>query len=103
MALVVPAVNYWWPLPADVLRSAFEKLGARDRVTFWIARHMPSLFYAWMTQKWFAISPIIRGERDGFTDTDWAILTAHHRKVLESGQLAHPVRNSRFPCPDSRA
>lgn len=42
-SLVVPAVNYWWPLPDDVRRSAYGKLDARDRRTFWIAHHAPSL------------------------------------------------------------
>ncbi|WVZ68086.1 hypothetical protein U9M48_017076 [Paspalum notatum var. saurae] len=52
-ALVVPAVNYWWPLPADVSRSAYGKLDARDRRAFWVTHHAPSLFYAWITQRWF--------------------------------------------------
>ncbi|GJN17099.1 hypothetical protein PR202_gb04139 [Eleusine coracana subsp. coracana] len=91
VALVVPAVNYWWPLPADVSRSAFEKLDVRDRRTFWIAHHMPSLFYAWITQKWFAMSPIVKGGRDAFTDWDWEVLTEFRRKNPESGQ-ADPAK-----------
>uniref|UniRef100_A0A0A9H0T2 Uncharacterized protein n=1 Tax=Arundo donax TaxID=35708 RepID=A0A0A9H0T2_ARUDO len=86
-ALVVPAVNYWWPLPDNVSRSAYGKLDARDRRTFWIAHHTPSMFYAWLTQKWFRMSPIIRGERDAFTDKDWEILTELHRREQESGQV----------------
>jgi hypothetical protein len=42
VALVVPAVNYWWPMPANVSSRAFEKLDARDRMTFWIAHHTPT-------------------------------------------------------------
>ncbi|KAJ1286308.1 hypothetical protein BS78_03G343700 [Paspalum vaginatum] len=87
-ALVVPAVNYWWPLPADVSRSAYGKLDVRDRRTFWIAHHAPSLFYAWITQRWFRVSPIVRYERDAFTVKDWEILTELHRKKRESGQVA---------------
>lgn len=39
------------------------------------------------------MSPIVRGERDAFTDMDWEILTELWRKQRESGQL-DPVRNS---------
>ncbi|KAL6616409.1 hypothetical protein ACP70R_038679 [Stipagrostis hirtigluma subsp. patula] len=86
-ALVVPAVNYWWPAPADVSTSAYGRLDARDRLAFWIAHHFPSLFYAWMTQKLFAMSPIVRGERDAFTDKDWEILTETRRRERASGQV----------------
>jgi hypothetical protein len=96
VALVVPMVNYWWPLPANVSRSAFEKLDVRDRRAFWIVHHMPSLFYAWITQKWFRMSPIVRGERDAWTEKDWEIITENGRKFLESG--LDPVRNFSFPC-----
>jgi hypothetical protein len=92
VALVVPAVNYWWPMPANVSSRAFEKLDARDWRTFWIAHHTPSLFCAWITQKWFRVSPIVRGERDAFTDKDWEILTELRREGLKSGQ--DPVRRN---------
>nr|CAB3478911.1 unnamed protein product [Digitaria exilis] len=87
VALVVPAVNYWWPLPDNMLRSVYGKLDSRDQSTFWIAHHAPSLFHAWLTQKWFPVSPIVRGERDAFTAMDWEILTELWRKQRESGQL----------------
>ena len=87
VALAAPAVNYWWPLPANVSRTAYGKLDVRDRRTFWIAHHAPSLLHAWLAQKWFRVSPIVRGERDAFTDKDWEILTELWRKQRESGQL----------------
>ncbi|KAK8454092.1 hypothetical protein SEVIR_5G394400v4 [Setaria viridis] len=87
VALVVPAVNYWWPLPDDVRRIAYGKLDARDQRTFWIAHHAPWLFHAWLTQKWLPVSPIIRGERGAFTAMDWEILTELRRKQRESGQV----------------
>lgn len=93
VALVVPAVNYWWPLPDDVRRIAYGKLDARDQRTFWIAHHAPWLFHAWLTQKWLPVSPIIRGERGAFTAMDWEILTELRRKQRESGQV-DPVQNS---------
>uniref|UniRef100_A0A0D9V812 AB hydrolase-1 domain-containing protein n=1 Tax=Leersia perrieri TaxID=77586 RepID=A0A0D9V812_9ORYZ len=74
-ALVVPAVNYWWPMPANVSESAYSKLDVGDQRTFWIAHHMPWLFYAWFKQKWFRISPIVQGKREAFTEKDWEILT----------------------------
>jgi hypothetical protein len=91
VSLVVPAVNYWWPLPDDVRRSAYGKLDARDRRTFWIAHHAPSLLCTWLTQTWFPTSPIVRGERGAFTAKDWEILTELWKR--ESGQLDR-VRNS---------
>ncbi|XP_062226705.1 uncharacterized protein LOC133924946 isoform X2 [Phragmites australis] len=91
VALVVPAVNYWWPLPVNVSRTAYGKLDVRDRRTFWIAHHMPSLFYAWLTQKWFRMSPIVRGEPDAFTEKDLEILTELRRKERESG-LVDPAK-----------
>lgn len=87
VALVVPAVNYWWPLPANVSASAYGKLDVGDRRTFWIAHHMPWLFYAWMTQKWFRISPAVAGHPEAFTAKDWEILTEIQRKEQESGQV----------------
>ena len=51
VALAAPAVNYWWPLPANVSRTAYGKLHVRDRRTFWIAHHAPSLLHAWLAQK----------------------------------------------------
>ena len=91
-SLVVPAVNYWWPLPDDVRRSAYGKLDARDRTTFWIAHHAPSLLCAWLTQTWLPTSPIVRGERGAFTDKDWEILTELWRKQRESGQQVDRVQ-----------
>ncbi|KAL6840089.1 hypothetical protein ACP4OV_029899 [Aristida adscensionis] len=91
-ALVVPAVNYWWPAPGDVSRSAFGKLDVRDRWTFWIAHHAPSLFYAWITQKWLPMSPIIRGAREAFTDMDWEILNKMRNRPRESSRLVYPSK-----------
>ncbi|KAG8054675.1 hypothetical protein GUJ93_ZPchr0001g31290 [Zizania palustris] len=86
-ALVVPAVNYWWPMPADVSESAYSKLHAADRRTFWIAHHMPWLFYAWFKQKLFRIAPVMQGQPEAFTEQDWEILTAIQRKERETGQV----------------
>jgi len=94
-SLVVPAVNYWWPLPDDVRRSAYGKLDARDRTTFWIAHHAPSLLCAWLTQTWLPTSPIVRGERGAFTAKDWEILTELWRKQRESGQQVDRAKATR--------
>ena len=75
-------------------RSAYGKLDARDRRTFWIAHHAPPLLCAWLTQTWLPTSPIVRGERGAFTDKDWEILTELWRKQRESGQQVDRVRNS---------
>ncbi|KAF2953412.1 hypothetical protein DAI22_01g407000 [Oryza sativa Japonica Group] len=83
VALVVPAVNYWWPMPASVSASAYRKLDVGDRRTFWIAHHMPWLFYAWFNQKWFRISPIVEGKPEAFTEKDWEILA----EIQRTGQL----------------
>ncbi|PWZ30508.1 hypothetical protein Zm00014a_039087 [Zea mays] len=91
VALAAPAVNYWWPLPANVSRAAYGRLHARDRRTFWIAHHAPALLHAWLAQKWFRVSPIVRAERDAFTAKDWEILTALWRKQRESG-LVDPAK-----------
>ncbi|XP_006645052.1 uncharacterized protein LOC102722165 isoform X2 [Oryza brachyantha] len=86
-ALVVPAVNYWWPMPAAVSASAYSKLDVGDRRTFWIAHRMPWLFYAWLKQKWFRISPVIEGKPEAFTEKDREILTEIQRKEQETGQV----------------
>lgn len=100
VALAAPAVNYWWPLlPANVSRTAYAKLDVRDRRTFWIAHHAPSLLHAWLAQKWFRVSPIVRGERDAFTGMDWEILTELWRKQRETGQV-DPVRENSTTNPD---
>uniref|UniRef100_A0A0D9V810 AB hydrolase-1 domain-containing protein n=1 Tax=Leersia perrieri TaxID=77586 RepID=A0A0D9V810_9ORYZ len=85
-ALVVPVVNYWWPMPANVWESAYSKLDVGDQRTFWIAHHVPWLFYAWFNQKWFRISPIVDGKREAFTDKDWEILTAMSAEQLDRGK-----------------
>ncbi|KAG8054676.1 hypothetical protein GUJ93_ZPchr0001g31290 [Zizania palustris] len=108
-ALVVPAVNYWWPMPADVSESAYSKLHAADRRTFWIAHHMPWLFYAWFKQKLFRIAPVMQGQPEAFTEQDWEILTAIQRKERETGQvdmvstllLPSPMHSCRKPCKDA--
>lgn len=63
VALVVPAVNYWWSsLPADLSKSMFKKLDIGDQMAFWVAHNLPFLFNAWMKQKLFKSSPTITGQ-----------------------------------------
>ena len=58
VALAAPAVNYWWPLPANMSRTAYGKLHVRDRRTFWITHHAPSLLHAWLAQKSLSASSV---------------------------------------------
>lgn len=75
VALVVPAVNYWWPsVPPDVARRAYGRLPVQDRRTIWIAHHAPSLIYGWMTQKWFPTLSASQGSPDMLTEQDLEIL-----------------------------
>ncbi|XP_066358123.1 uncharacterized protein [Miscanthus floridulus] len=58
VALAMPVVNYWWPLPANVSRTAYGKLHVQDHRTFWITHHAPSLLHAWLTQKSLSASNV---------------------------------------------
>ncbi|XP_042414519.1 uncharacterized protein LOC122003476 [Zingiber officinale] len=71
VALVVPAINYWWrSLPAETAAEAYGKLAKQDRWAFRIAHYLPFFFHGWMTQKWFDASavstgnPIVLSEED---------------------------------------
>ncbi|XP_072999574.1 uncharacterized protein [Typha latifolia] len=82
-ALVVPVVNYWWPsFPANLSGHVFGNLLAGDRRTFWIAHHLPSLLYAWMTQKWFQTSQAAAGHPDIFPEQD--------KEVIRKREALHP-------------
>ncbi|XP_038972478.1 uncharacterized protein LOC103717990 [Phoenix dactylifera] len=75
VALVAPAVNYWWPsFPANLSRMAYKKLFVQDQRTFWIAHHFPSLLYGWMSQKWLPTSAVIQGHPELFTPQDMEIM-----------------------------
>lgn len=75
VALVAPAVNYWWPsFPANLSRMSYKKLLVQDQRTFWIAHHLPSLLYGWISQKWFPASAAIEGHPDLFTPQDMEII-----------------------------
>jgi hypothetical protein len=68
VALVVPAVNYWWSsLPAAISKLMFKKLDIGDQMAFWVAHNLPFLFNSWMKQKLFKSSPNITGQ--GSTET----------------------------------
>ncbi|KAJ0969743.1 hypothetical protein J5N97_022620 [Dioscorea zingiberensis] len=75
VALVVPIVNYWWPsLPANITKEVYGRLLLQDQRTFWIAHHLPFLFYAWMTQKWFPSLAALEGHPEIFSKQDREIL-----------------------------
>ena len=74
-ALVVPIINYWWPsFPANLTRQVYEKKLVQDQRTLWIAHHIPSLLYAWMTQKWLPTSAVIQRDPRIYSDLDKEIL-----------------------------
>ncbi|KAM0947486.1 putative hydrolase [Dioscorea sansibarensis] len=75
VALVVPAVNYWWPsLPENVTKEVYSKLLVQDQRTFWIAHHVPSLLYAWMNQKLFPSLACLEGNPNIFSKQDKEIV-----------------------------
>lgn len=83
VALVVPAVNYWWPsLPADLSKSVFKKLDIGDQMAFWVAHNLPFLFYGWMKQKLIKPSPTITGEgsRETLSKSDLEVLEIIEQK-----------------------
>lgn len=62
VALVVPAINYWWScLPAETAAEAYSKVAKQDQWAFRIAHYLPFFFYSWMTQKWFDASAVSEG------------------------------------------
>lgn len=80
-ALVVPVINYWWPsFPANLTRQAYKNMLVQDQRTLWIAHHVPSLLYAWMTQKWLSTSAAIERDPRIYSNQDKEIL----QKVAES-------------------
>ncbi|KAJ4789540.1 alpha/beta-Hydrolases superfamily protein [Rhynchospora pubera] len=77
VALVVPAVNYWWPsLPDHLAKSMLKKLDIGDRMAFWVAHNFPILFHVWMKQKIFKPSPTMTGQwsRETSSESDLEIM-----------------------------
>ncbi|CAA6663726.1 unnamed protein product [Spirodela intermedia] len=77
VALVVPAINYWWPsLPAELSKAAYRRLDRSDQRTFWIARHAPWLLYGYLNQKLVTPSKLIAGHPDVYCPQDKEIIRA---------------------------
>uniref|UniRef100_A0A1J3ITV5 AB hydrolase-1 domain-containing protein n=1 Tax=Noccaea caerulescens TaxID=107243 RepID=A0A1J3ITV5_NOCCA len=54
VALVAPAVNYWWKsLPLNVSTQGFNSQPKRNQWAFRVAHYAPWLLYWWNTQTWF--------------------------------------------------
>ncbi|KAF8707072.1 hypothetical protein HU200_030301 [Digitaria exilis] len=74
-ALVVPIINYWWPsFPAELSRQAFKKLVVPEQRTLWLAHHVPSLLYLWMTQRWLPSSAAAMHHPEIFSKHDMEVL-----------------------------
>ncbi|CAK9149222.1 unnamed protein product [Ilex paraguariensis] len=59
-ALIVPAVNYWWPgFPSNIFAEAYYEQFPQDQWTLRVAHYTPWLTYWWNTQKWFPASSLI--------------------------------------------
>ncbi|MQL76083.1 hypothetical protein Taro_008467 [Colocasia esculenta] len=75
VALIVPAINFWWPsLPRNLSAAAYGRHHPADQRGFLVARHAPWLFYAYMTQKLVMPSAIGAGHSDILSRQDKEIM-----------------------------
>ncbi|XP_019224077.1 PREDICTED: uncharacterized protein LOC109205782 [Nicotiana attenuata] len=86
VALVGPAVNYWWTCyPSKLSKEALKMIIPQDKRTFQIAHYAPWLINWWMNQKWFHTSSYMEGNMAIFCDADLEIVK-HLDKTPSPGQ-----------------
>ncbi|XP_058196502.1 uncharacterized protein LOC131312626 isoform X2 [Rhododendron vialii] len=79
-ALIVPAINFWWPsFPSELCESEYKKQPKSDQWKLRIAHYVPGLLYWWMTQKWFPSCSIMARDPIIFNKRDFEIL----KKMLQ--------------------
>ncbi|KAF7119450.1 hypothetical protein RHSIM_Rhsim13G0110800 [Rhododendron simsii] len=79
-ALIVPAINFWWPsFPSELCESEYKKQPKKDQWKLRISHYVPGLLYWWMTQKWFPSCSIMARDPIIFNKRDFEIL----KKMLQ--------------------
>ncbi|KAG5515772.1 hypothetical protein RHGRI_036728 [Rhododendron griersonianum] len=79
-ALIVPAINFWWPsFPSELCESEYKKQPKKDQWKLRIAHYVPGLLYWWMTLKWFPSCSIMARDPIIFNKRDFEIL----KKMLQ--------------------
>ncbi|XP_016488913.1 uncharacterized protein LOC107808864 [Nicotiana tabacum] len=101
VALVGPAVNYWWSCyPSKLSKEALKMIIPQDKRTFQIAHYVPWLINWWINQKWFHTLSYMEGNMSIFCNADLEIVkqlkeapNPSQEKVRQQGEFESLYRD----------